>query len=111
MGKKFEKETRNYRLEIENYRGAKVADYVGSNFIIDTAKVGDHYETAIAHTLFNNGDWIVVSQSKTEKAARINHEEMIEQFLRETPDVIHDIYEDIDIAKRESIFGESEQKS
>lgn len=109
MSKEFEKNKHEYRLIIENCRSAKIGDYVGPNFIIDTAKVGDHYETAVAHTLYNDGDWIVVDKCDTASLAEIMHDRWTEYFKSNTPGTILDIYDNVDKSKRESIFGDSEQ--
>lgn len=82
-----------------NYEERVVARFDSDEFSIDTAYVTDReqpYETAIAHTKFNAGAWIILGWRDTKEEAQKYHDEMI-QFFKDNPDIeqIVDVYDNV----------------
>lgn len=82
-----------------NYEERVVARFDSDEFSIDTAYVTDRehpYETAIAHTKFHAGDWIILGWRDTKEEAQKYHDEMI-QFFKDNPDIEHivDVYDNV----------------
>lgn len=84
---------------IGTYEDRKVDRFETDLFTIDTAYVTDRehpYETAIAHTKFNAGGWIILGWRDTKEEAQKYHDEMI-QFFKDNPDIeqIVDVYDNV----------------
>lgn len=79
-----------------NYEQRKVDNTKEGDWEVDTARVTDRgwiYETAVRHTDFRGGDWIVVEGVNTKEEAFVIHDKWVE-FMRGNPSVIYDEYED-----------------
>lgn len=80
----------------DNYEQRKVDNTKEDAWEVDTAMVTDRdwvYETAVRHTDFRNGLWIVVEGVNTKGEAFVMHDKWVE-FMRGNPSVIYDTYED-----------------
>lgn len=63
-------------------------------FTLDTCLVTDrlwNYETAVKHTGFNNGDWIVLEGCETIEEAEAMHEKWL-TILKGNPETLKDCY-------------------
>lgn len=80
---------------IGTYEQRKVANFKCDEFEIDTAYVTDrnvHYETAIAHKNFNDGDWITLGWNETKEEARKAHDEWVKYFKEDKCERIIDAW-------------------
>jgi hypothetical protein len=63
-----------------NYNTRRVARYEESGIVISTAYVNDgkkDYETAVLHSKYNNGSWIIVGGYATKEEAQTGHDEWV----------------------------------
>lgn len=68
------------------------------DYTIDTCEVYDRpyrYETAISHTHFNEGRWIVVGSAKDRKAAQMVHDYWVHYLESENLYELHTPIEDV----------------
>ncbi len=81
---------------IGTWEQRNVANYKNDIFVIDTSYVTDrplHYETAICHKDFNDGEWIVLGWSETVEKAKEYHDKCVKQFTSNPyPVTIEDVY-------------------
>lgn len=78
-----------------NYEQRKVNNTKEGDWEVDTAMVTDRgwiYETAVRHTDFRDGLWIVVEGVNTKEEAFVMHDKWVE-FMRGNPSEIYDAYE------------------
>ena len=83
-----------------NYDERVVARFDSDEFSIDTAYVTDRahpYETAIAHTKFHAGDWIILGWRDTKEEAQKFHNEMVAYYTCHGDAVqkIEDVYDNV----------------
>lgn len=77
-----------------NYEQRVVKNTERNTFTLDTAMVTDRalpYETAVKHKDFNDGQWIVLEQSKTKEDAERTHDKWLAK-LDAGVDSLLDIY-------------------
>lgn len=80
---------------IGNYDDRLVGNYKCDKYTIDTCKVFDSgnrlYETALEHTDFNNGSWMIVEKYTTIEGAKDGHERWVEYMGSPNIKVIFDV--------------------
>ena len=86
-----------------NYEDRKVDRYEEGNLIVDTCAVTDSdqpYETGVCHTLYNDGDWVIVEMYEDERSAKEGHDRWVKVM---TDQVLPSKLEDVSTAEIEKL--------
>ena len=67
-------------------------DADGAAFVVDTCSIADlkTYETAVKHSRYNDGNWIIVGNYTTREEAERKHKSWTEYFKTNCPCFIED---------------------
>ena len=73
--------------DLNNYEERKVLNYKNekTKLIIDTCRISDqpkpyHFETAISHPKYKNGEWIIVELYRTEEEAILGRNKWVKEM-------------------------------
>lgn len=83
----------NFLNMLDNYDDRKVNRFENEDMIIDTCGVtdGDNpYETAIAHFLYDDKNWIIVESYETIDEAKKGHEKWVKLMIENPPEYLRD---------------------
>lgn len=86
-----------YMDMIGNYEERVVKNDKCADFTLDTARVTDRnwiYETAVAHSGFNNGDWIILDGCMSKEQAVEMHDKWLNKLQNEDITELTDYYTD-----------------
>ena len=86
-----------YMDMIGNYEERVVKNDKCADFTLDTARVTDRnwiYETAVAHSRFNNGDWIILDGCGSKEEAVEMHNKWLNKLQNEDITELTDYYTD-----------------